>query len=64
MIEYLNKIRIRAAKKLLKESQLKIYEIAEQVGFSDYHYFGIVFKKVIGLAPLEYRDKVQFDSFI
>jgi two-component system, response regulator YesN len=64
VIEYLNKIRIRAAKKLLKESQLKIYEIAEQIGFNDYHYFGIVFKKATGLAPLEYRDKVQFDNYI
>ncbi|HEX7712721.1 MAG TPA: response regulator [Bacillota bacterium] len=64
VIEYLNKIRIRAAKKLLKETQLKIYEIAEQVGFNDYHYFGIVFKKQTGLAPLEYRDKVQFDNLI
>jgi two-component system response regulator YesN len=64
VIEHLTKTRIRAAKKLLKETRAKVYEIAEQVGFSDYHYFGIVFKKSTGLAPLEYRDKVQFDNFI
>lgn len=64
VIEYLTKIRIRAAKKLLKQTQAKVYEIATQVGFSDYHYFGIVFKKTTGLAPLEYREKVQFDNFI
>ncbi len=64
VIEYLTKTRIRAAKKLLKETQSKVYEIAEAVGFSDYHYFGIVFKKITGLAPLEYRDKVQFDNYI
>lgn len=64
MIEYLTKTRIRAAKKLLKKTSAKVYEIAEQVGFSDYHYFGIVFKKITGLTPLEYRDKVQFDNFI
>lgn len=64
VIEYLNKIRIKAAKKMLKETQLKVYEIAEQAGFNDYHYFGIVFKKITGLSPLEYRDKVQFDNLI
>jgi len=64
MIEYLTKTRIRAAKNLLKKTSAKVYEIAEQVGFSDYHYFGIVFKKITGLTPLEYRDKVQFDNFI
>lgn len=64
IIEYLNKTRIRAAKKLLKETPLKIYEIATQVGFGDYHYFGIVFKKTTGLSPLEYRDKVQIDNAI
>lgn len=64
VIEYLTKTRIRAAKKLLKETPAKVYQIAEQVGFSDYHYFGIVFKKITGLAPLEYRDKVLFNNFI
>lgn len=62
--EYLNKIRIRASQRLLKETQLKIYEIAEQVGFNDSHYFGIVFKKTTGLSALEYRDKVQLDNLL
>jgi len=62
--EYLNKIRIRAGQKLLKETQLKIYEIAELVGFNDSHYFGIVFKKTTGLSALEYRDKVQIDNLL
>jgi len=57
--EYLNRVRIKKAKQLLKDTNLKIYEIADQVGFRDSHYFGIVFKKMIGLSPGEYRDKVQ-----
>jgi two-component system response regulator YesN len=57
--EYLNKVRVTSAQKLLKETPLKIYEIATQVGFNDAHYFGIVFKKITGLSALEYRDKVQ-----
>jgi two-component system response regulator YesN len=62
--EYLNKVRIRAAQKLLKQTQLKIYEIAEQVGFNDSHYFSIVFKKLAGVSALEYRDKVKIDNYI
>jgi two-component system response regulator YesN len=62
--EYLNKVRIRAAQKLLKQTQLKIYEIAEQVGFNDSHYFSIVFKKLTGVSALEYRDKVRIDNYI
>lgn len=36
------------AKELLENTTLKNYEIAEKVGFSDPHYFGISFKKMTG----------------
>ena len=37
---------------------MKNYEIAEKVGFSDPHYFGISFKKMTGYTPTEYaREK-------
>jgi two-component system response regulator YesN len=62
--EYLNKTRIRAAQKLLKQTPLKIYEIAGQVGFNDSHYFSIVFKKLTGISAVEYRDKVKIDNYI
>lgn len=58
--EYLNRRRIKEAKHLLLSSPAKIYEIAEAVGFRDSHYFGIVFKKITGLAPSEYRDQVRY----
>ena len=54
--DYINKVRINKAKKLLKESQAMVYEIAEQVGFSDPQYFSTVFKKNTGVSPKEYRD--------
>ncbi len=62
--EYLNKTRIKEAENLLINSSDKIYEIAERIGFRDSHYFGIVFKKITGLSPSEYRDKVRLNGFI
>ena len=55
-VEYLSKIRMETAKRLLTESSLKIYEIAQQVGFTEEGYFSKVFKKTVGLSPNEYRS--------
>lgn len=54
--EYLNAVRLKHAKRLLRDTNLKVYEIAEQVGFSDTYYFSSVFKKHIGVAPSDYRN--------
>ncbi len=57
-IESLTRIRMEKAKELLENTTLKNYEIAEKVGFSDPHYFGISFKKMTGKTPTEYaREK-------
>lgn len=53
--DYLVRIRINKAKSLLKNSQLKIYEIANMIGYQDDKYFRKVFKKVEGITPNEYR---------
>lgn len=54
--DYLVKIRMNKAKSLLKNSQLKIYEIANMIGYQDDKYFRKVFKKVEGITPNEYRS--------
>lgn len=53
--QYIRRNRIRKAEKLLGESDRKIAEIAELVGFPDYNYFTKVFKKETGFTPREYR---------
>jgi two-component system response regulator YesN len=53
--EYLNKLRIDEAEKLIKEGNLYIYEIAYQVGFKDYSYFYQVFKRVNGYEPTQLK---------
>ncbi len=58
-VEYLTEYRVTEAKKLLKNSDLKSYEIAENVGFADPRYFSIIFKKHTGLTPMEYRRNLE-----
>lgn len=53
-MEALIKVRMERAKELIANTDLKNYEIAEKVGFSDPHYFGISFKKAVGMTPKEY----------
>ncbi|MNG05374.1 HTH-type transcriptional regulator YesS [compost metagenome] len=55
-IEHLTCIRISKAKKLLKQTHLKNYEVAERVGYQDSRYFSQIFKKKVGLSPSGFRD--------
>lgn len=58
-IEYFNEIKIEQACKYLKMSDLKIYEIGNQLGFTDPYYFSRAFKKNMHLSPKEYRQKYR-----
>lgn len=57
-IDILNKVRIEQAKKLLIKSNLKVYEIAEEVGYIDTTYFSKTFKKLEKITPNDYRNKM------
>ena len=54
--DYVNTLRIQEAGRLLADPTLKVYEIAQQVGFTDYHYFLKIFKKVTGRSPTDLRN--------
>ncbi|MBT2678722.1 response regulator transcription factor [Bacillus sp. ISL-35] len=56
-IEYLNKVRIEEAEKLLTSANAPISEISSMVGYSDHSYFCKVFKKATGSSPSQYRRK-------
>ncbi|WMT43244.1 AraC family transcriptional regulator [Paenibacillus sp. D2_2] len=55
--ENLNQIRIKESKQLLIHTQKSINEIAIAVGFDYQNYFARVFKKIVGVTPLQYRNK-------
>ncbi len=53
---YINEVRVEQAKKLMHQQELKIYEIGEKVGFKSSVHFNIVFNKLMGCSPKQYRD--------
>jgi transcriptional regulator GlxA family with amidase domain len=56
-IEYIQRVKIEAAKKQLESSGKNVTEVMYDVGYNDTKAFRMVFKKVTGLSPVEYRNK-------
>ncbi len=54
-VDYMTDLRIENAKQLLKTTDVKIYEVCQEVGYQDVQYFGKIFKKKVGITPKEYR---------
>lgn len=55
---FLSEYRIDRAKELLANKDLKLFDIALQVGYGDGEYFSKIFKKVTGLQPSEFRKRI------
>ena len=53
---YLTRYRVHMALHLLRDCRMKVYEVAQQVGYRDVTYFGSTFKKLTGMSPSEYQD--------
>lgn len=56
-IEYIQRVRIEAAKKYFEGSRKSVTEVMFEVGYSDTKAFRDIFKKITGLTPIEYRNK-------
>jgi AraC-like DNA-binding protein len=57
--DYVSRVRIEKAKNLLLNPNLRISEIAYEVGFQSLTHFNRVFKRVIGQSPTEYRARLK-----
>lgn len=57
-IDYVTELRIEKAKKLLMETDLKINDIALEVGYQQ-RYFNRIFKKQVGLTPGQFREQLE-----
>jgi transcriptional regulator GlxA family with amidase domain len=56
-VEYLQRVKIEAAKKSLESSRENVNEVMYSVGYSDSKAFRTMFKKITGLSPVSYRNK-------
>lgn len=56
---YINNLKLKKSKELIKESNYTISEISEVLGFNSIHYFSSKFKKVYGFSPSEYLKSVN-----
>ena len=63
-VEYLQRVKVEAAKKELEKDRKSIFEIMYEVGYSDDKAFREVFKKVTGLSPLDYRNKYNKNRIV
>lgn len=52
---YLTHVRIGHAVELMQDANMKIWQVAQRVGYSGPNYFSAAFKKVLGVSPAEYR---------
>ena len=57
VIEYAQRVKIEAAKRSFESSRKNITEVMFDVGYTDTKTFRIIFKKITGLTPVEYRNK-------
>jgi YesN/AraC family two-component response regulator len=56
-LEYIQRVKIEAAKKALEQSRRSIQTLTHDVGYSDTKTFRSVFKRMTGVTPQDYRNK-------
>ena len=59
-MDFFISIKMKQACSLLRSSEKYVYEIAQELGYSDQYYFSRIFKKVVGISPVEYRKSEYF----
>jgi AraC-like DNA-binding protein len=55
-VAYLNRFRVARAQSLLTSTDKAIAEIGLETGFCNQSYFGVIFRRITGMTPLEYRS--------
>jgi transcriptional regulator GlxA family with amidase domain len=56
-VEYLQRVKVEVAKSILEKGRKSIFEVMDEVGYSDDKAFREVFKKITGISPLEYKNR-------
>ncbi|WP_253298057.1 response regulator [Paenibacillus sp. MSJ-34] len=61
-IDFVTDLKINRALSYLEESNMKINEIASELGYSDSRYFSKLFRRIVGLTPSEYRNNLGIEK--
>src|SRR5690554_1268508 len=64
VIEYIQRVKIEAAKRSLETSRENVNEVMYSVGYSDTKAFRTTFKKITGISPLEYRNRYNKEAAV
>ncbi len=64
VMEYIQRVKIEAAKKNLEKGRKNVNEVMYEVGYSDTKAFRNVFKRITGLSPVEYRSKYNKEAVV
>ena len=62
VIEYIQRVKIEAAKKQLEIGRKNVNEVMYDVGYTDTKAFRTTFKKIAGLSPVEYRNRYNKEA--
>jgi transcriptional regulator GlxA family with amidase domain len=64
VIEYIQRVKMEAAKRSFESSRKNINEVMFDVGYTDTKAFRTIFKKVTGLTPIEYRNRYNKQAYV
>ena len=64
VVEYIQRVKIEAAKRSFESSRKNINEVMFNVGYTDTKAFRTIFKKITGLTPIEYRNKYNKQAVV
>jgi transcriptional regulator GlxA family with amidase domain len=64
VVEYIQRVKIEAAKKSFETSRKTIYDVMYDVGYTDIKAFRDVFKRITGMPPIDYRNKYNKDAVV
>lgn len=63
-VEYIQRVKIEAAKKHLEGSRKNVNEVMYDVGYSDTKAFRTIFKRITGLSPIDYRNRYNKEAVV
>jgi transcriptional regulator GlxA family with amidase domain len=64
VVEYMQRVKMEAAKRSFESSRKNINEVMFDVGYTDTKAFRTIFKKITGLTPIEYRNKYNKQAYV